>query len=148
MIRKVKEEDFYTLYNWINDEGVIKNSRYQEGKTLEVYRNWFDKKLNDSNSYMFILEHEDKPIGQVNFVIEGGEALITFSVDKQNRGSGWGRKLAAHATEFIFNEVDKCNKAVAYINSENKASIKTFHGLGYSYEIDGEDYKKMYKVLT
>lgn len=146
MIRKVREEDFNTLYNWINDERVIKNSRYQERKTLNEYRNWFNKKLNHSNSYMFILEHEDKPIGQVNFVIEDREAIITFSVDKDNRGCGWGRKLAAHATEFIFNEVDKCDKAVAYINSENKASIKTFHGLGYKYEVDGEYYKKLYKV--
>lgn len=147
MIRKVCGKDFDVLYSWINDEEVIKNSRYQKRKTINKFKIWMNEMINDNDSYMFILEVDNIPMGQINFAIEDDEAVLTYSIDKNYRGKGYGKQLVSYVEEFIAKEQLECNKISAYINSGNIASIKVFEYLNYKYEIDESDYKKMYKNI-
>lgn len=146
-MRRVEEKDFNILFDWINDEDVIKNSRYGKGKSLDEFTMWFNEKIKSQLSYMFILEKENNPVGQINFEIVEKEVIITYSVDKKVRNQGLGKELVRKAAEFIGINLKNVEKISAYISSSNMPSIKVFENLGFIREIDEKYYVKLIKNL-
>lgn len=146
-MRRVEEKDFNILFDWINDEDVIKNSRYGKGKSLDEFTMWFNEKIKSQLSYMFILEKENNPVGQINFEIVEKEVIITYSVDKKVRNQGLGKELVRKAAEFIGINLKNVEKISAYISSSNMPSIKAFENLGFIREIDEKYYVKLIKNL-
>lgn len=142
-IRNVEDKDFNILFKWINNEEVIKNSKYGKGKSLEEFKEYFETKSNSNNCYMFIMEDETNYIGQINFEIDKSESILNYSVDKQFRNMGIGKELVKWIEEFIFNNLQKVEKISAYVRSSNIPSIKVFEGLGFIIEISEKDYVKL-----
>ena len=147
-MRRVEKRDFNILFDWINDEDVIKNSRYGKGKyRLDEFTIWFNEKIKNQSSYMFILEKENNPLGQINFDLVEKEVVITYSVDKRFRNQGLGKELVREVEKFIGINLKNVKKISAYISSINIPSIKVFENLGFIREIDEKYYVKLIKNL-
>ena len=138
MIRRGNLEDFDILFKWINDEDVIKFSRYRKKMTLEEFNSWFDDRIDK----LFILEEDLFPIGQICYDAVGDEGIINYCVDKEERGKGYGKKLVKYLVDFTKENIDEINRLSAFVYKNNIQSIKIFKSLGFKIEEEKEDYVK------
>jgi len=139
-IRDIKESDFSLLLNWRNDEQVLKNSFDSNIIDEEEHRVWFNFKLSDTNTKVFIFEtKQNKPIGQVRLEKENDQWLIDYSVDSNFRGIGLGFLILNKVINFFGNE-----KFIAKVKSENTASIKTFEKLGFELALSNNKFNKYF----
>lgn len=147
-MRRVEERDFDILFEWINEEEVVKNSRYKKRKSLEEFTSWFYENKENKDVHMFILERNNKYLGQINIRIYKDEAIINYSVDKDFRGKGIGKELVAFIEIFIKNNLQSISRVSAYISKANIASIKVFESREFVCEIDDEYFVKLIKNIN
>jgi UDP-2,4-diacetamido-2,4,6-trideoxy-beta-L-altropyranose hydrolase len=128
-LRRAREEDCKLLWQWANDPEVRRVSFSSDPIAWECHVKWFHRKLDDPTSFIFIaLDGEDAPIGQIRFDLQNEhEAEIDVSIDRDKRGSGYGRLLINTAIAEMFH-VTPVGAVHAFIKRENRASIKAFVG--------------------
>lgn len=131
IFRKAVKEDCNLLYEWANEPVVRQNSFNSERIKYEDHVEWFNKKLNSPDSYLYICMDEDKPIGQIRIEVEDGIGLINFSVDSGSRGMGYGKKMLNKIAEVLKEDVIIIEKLIGKVKPENAASRKAFEGAGY-----------------
>lgn len=141
MIRRGHLEDFDILFKWINDEDVIKFSRYKKAMGLEEFNSWFDSKIDN----LFVIEEDLVPLGQVSFEVseDNDEAIISYSVDRDERGRGYGKALIHYIVNFIKENRDDIKKVSAFISTDNEISIKIFENEGFKREFEEDEYLKV-----
>jgi len=92
----------------------------------------FSKKLKDPNCIMFLaIDENDNPVGQIRFDIDENKfAEIDVSVDKLERGKGFGSSIITSAVERVIKIIDL--KAIyARVKLSNSVSIKAFKKAGF-----------------
>jgi len=94
-LRPARKDDVYTYYDWVNDPVVRSNALNSEPILLETHLAWFDKSLSDPDTFMFVLEVQGLPVGQVRFELQKDEATIDYSLDQLVRGRGLLRSAVA-----------------------------------------------------
>jgi RimJ/RimL family protein N-acetyltransferase len=130
--RKATQADMMIYFEWANDVDVRKQS-YQTGTIrLEDHKEWFLKKINDSNCHMLLFENEDQvPVGQVRFQKENEKVyVIGISLAKEFRGKGLAGTILLMASDYflaIFPEIT----IYAYIKISNTESIRSFAKAGF-----------------
>lgn len=128
-LRLACSTDVSTYFDWVNEAGVRQQSFNSEPVVWEAHRVWFQKKLQDQNCIMIVMEADEQPVGQIRFDIDGGIACIDYSIDKDARGRNWaeilvkdGMALARRDRDLIFR---------AEVKRKNIASVKVFLKLGF-----------------
>ena len=127
-LRTVSEADCRLLFDWANDPEVRKNSFSTEPIPYEIHVSWFQRKLEDSACMMFIYMVGSEPAGQVRVELENGAGLISYSIAKEFRGKGYGKKMLLEIEEKLVGQVEVLN---AQVKTDNKASQFVFERLGY-----------------
>ena len=117
-------------YEWANDEGVRNNSINKSSISWRKHVEWFNNKLADNNSYLFLVLIEGIPIGQVRFDDEGDYYRIDYSIAKQFRGKNLGKKLLELAINKLKNKSQK--QLIGEVLPNNIASSKIFEELGFN----------------
>ena len=130
LLRLASMDDIVLYYNWVNDLEVRKNAINNLPISWETHRAWFSKKLQEVNSWLFVLEVAGLPVGQIRFDKEGDEANIDYSLDVIVRGRGWGAQLLAMGADFMQN-IEPV-KLRATVKDQNNASSSVFLGVGFS----------------
>jgi len=132
-LRRVSEKDSKLIWEWANDPDVRTVSFFTETFPYEEHVKWFKTKIEDQDCYFYIAENtHNAPVGQVRYDIEGQDATISVSLDRNYRGKGYGPDLIELSSKKIFNETDV--KVIhAYIKKVNDASIKAFNTAGFTY---------------
>lgn len=126
-LRKATYEDMETLFNWANDIEVRKNSFNQNLINLENHIKWFNNKLKDDDSYIFIIyDDEGNDIGQFRVDVENKIGLIDYSVDKKYRGLGIGKNIL-----ILIKEKFKDIVLIGRVKYNNISSIKSFENAGF-----------------
>ncbi|MDQ0148245.1 GNAT family N-acetyltransferase [Eubacterium multiforme] len=138
MIRRGNLEDFDILFKWINDEDVIKFSRYGKEMNLEEFNSYFDDRIDK----LFILEEDLFPIGQICYDLIDNEGIINYCVDKEERGKGYGKELVKYLVAFVKENIEEIDKLSAFVHKNNIPSIKIFESLGFIREVEKDDYIK------
>lgn len=99
-LRPATLDDEKRLFDWRNDPTVLAVSSVSVPVTLESHHYWLTKALNDDSVWIYITEVDGVPVGQGR--IERGwkaispkmdTAMIGYSIDKQERGKGYGKQL-------------------------------------------------------
>ncbi|ABK61928.1 GNAT family N-acetyltransferase [Clostridium novyi] len=129
-LRKVTEKDCELLFRWANDVDVRKNSFNPEYISYEEHVDWFFKMLQERDVLFFIMEVDNKSIGQARINIDKNIGVISYSICKQFRGKGFGKKIIQLVEENI-SCLKTINKIVAYVKKDNKSSNKIFTKLNY-----------------
>lgn len=129
-LRNVTKEDAKLLLEWRNESSVRENSFNSEIIAYDDHLKWISGKLEDSNEIMQILMRGKTPIGQIRLSKEDKNVEISYSVDKDWRGCGYGREII-RLGESILKDQGYNGNLVGLVKKENKASQKVFLSLGY-----------------
>lgn len=143
-LRPACEEDIVIYYNWANDPEVRKNAINTFPIPWATHRAWFERKLQDVNSRLFVLEAVRLPVGQIRFDREGSKAHISYSLDSIARGRGWGARLLSLGTDAIL-KIEPV-RLCAEVKVENNASSAVFLRMGYTEtsSANGKTYRSFY----
>jgi RimJ/RimL family protein N-acetyltransferase len=140
-IRQVTGEDALLLFNWANCPDVRKNAINQQSINWDSHLTWFNAKLNNPGSRIFILKTDDDLIGQIRFDLDENFWTIDYSIDEKWRGNGFGKKIVSLGMQQFTNSRFK-----AVIRKENIASIKTFIACGFKKEIFDDHFFELYTL--
>lgn len=128
-VRPANANDSLTYFAWVNDPVVRSSAIYSEPVDMTTHLKWFDHRLSDVNSHLYVLEAGDLPIGQVRFERHGEEATIDYSLDVLVRGRGWASQLLNLGIEALNSSRPTILNAT--VKPENAASAATFIHLGF-----------------
>jgi UDP-4-amino-4,6-dideoxy-N-acetyl-beta-L-altrosamine N-acetyltransferase len=85
-IRAIEEADLSLIASWRSDPSVYEYFYEYLPISLREQKNWYEKQLNNSNEFNFIVADKDnKPIGTVSI----------YNIDRRNRKADWGRLIIA-----------------------------------------------------
>jgi UDP-2,4-diacetamido-2,4,6-trideoxy-beta-L-altropyranose hydrolase len=129
-LRATCQEDVIAYFNWANDPEVRKNAIQSAIIPWGTHKEWFTRKLNDSNSHLFVLVAAGLPVGQIRFDKECDAARIDYSLDKLVRGRGWGVKLVSLGVD-ILHKIESM-RLLAEVKINNQASKSVFSRLGFT----------------
>jgi RimJ/RimL family protein N-acetyltransferase len=128
--RKVTKNDIKLLFDWANDPDVRVNAKNSKPITWDEHVIWFNNRLSNKFAYTYILSDLQESIGIVRFdkTLEG--YVVSYSIDKNYRGKGFGELVLVEGLKNLYLSVDKPN-LVAYVKKGNIASEKIFNKLGF-----------------
>lgn len=142
-IRPARASDCRLYYDWSMEDDTRVNSVRHQRFELDAHGTWFQARLHDPRSCMWVLEVAGEPAGQVRYgavvtTIDKaesgtpGEAEVAISIAKEHRGRGLSTYLLAH-TENAARRALQVGTIVALILPHNVASVRAFERAGYIY---------------
>lgn len=146
ILRPVKEDDCDLLFKWVNEKEVRQMSFDTTPILYENHKDWFYKSLLSSLSHLFIICADEKPVGQIRIDIEKNEGIISYSIDKNYRGHGYGSEVLQKIIgELKKQKIDVC-KLTAKVKYCNEASIRAFQKASYNSK-EHNGYIEFYKYI-
>jgi UDP-2,4-diacetamido-2,4,6-trideoxy-beta-L-altropyranose hydrolase len=127
--RRASISDCLLYWYWANDPLVRKNAFNQQAISWEDHQLWFDKRLNDPDTILLLIECKFGPIGQVRFDYSGSFYTIDYSIAKQFRGLGLGKVMLIKAIDVLRQELPFI--LVGDVKGSNPASKRVFEQLGF-----------------
>ena len=126
--RRATLDDCALYWSWANDPEVRLNAFNSEPISWDAHQEWFAARLNDPNSILLIYESQYGPVGQIR--LDGGKTqrTISYSVARQYRGKGIGKKIIS---EVIAVSPPLSKRFLAEVKTENLASANIFEKLGF-----------------
>lgn len=137
-LRPVCAEDEALLLTWKNDETARKYALSPKVVSGQEHAAWFYKMLQSDDTKLYILQCGDVPAGQLRLDADGMEAVISYSVAKEQRGYGYGELLLLLAEE----KAKECSDMIRLcgeVHKDNLPSIKCFQKLGYTESLNMEN---------
>jgi UDP-2,4-diacetamido-2,4,6-trideoxy-beta-L-altropyranose hydrolase len=128
-LRPARSIDSLTYFYWVNDPEVRSSAINSDPIHLRSHLEWFDCRLLDVNSHLFVLEAGDLPVGQIRFERHSEEAAIDYSLDVLVRGRGWAKHLVKRGIEAL--NTSRPTVLTATVKPENAISASTFIRLGF-----------------
>jgi len=128
-LRPTCVDDVAVYFEWVSDEVVRQQSFHSEPILWEDHQRWFKEKLLQQSCFMFVMEADQLPVGQIRFDIENNIAYIDYSLEKAVRGKHWGAVLVSQGIELLSNNRNLIFQAE--VKQENIASAKIFLKLGF-----------------
>lgn len=131
-LRRAMWEDGEFLLELRNDETVRAASFQTELISREQHFKWFQKKLTDKNTWIYILQKGKQRIGQVRIDLQGGYYQISYAICAKERGKGYGKWMLREMEERIKREAGiRGEKLTGEVKEDNIGSQKIFEDLGY-----------------
>jgi RimJ/RimL family protein N-acetyltransferase len=129
-LRPAEPADAERLLAWRNDPATRAASLTRDVIDLQTHRAWLERRLADPDCALFIIEHEDRPVGQVRAERSAAAAEVSIGLAADARGRGIGaRSLQALEPEVARWPV--VVELVAHVRTENAASLRLFAAAGY-----------------
>lgn len=130
-LRKVTNDDIRLLFDWSNDNDVRANAINSNPITWDEHVIWFDERLNNTSTYIYILTNLKHDVGVVRFDKKLDNFIISYSIDKNYRGQGLGLFILQEGLKKI-SEIFNNPCIVAYVKEDNIASNKLFVKIGFN----------------
>jgi UDP-2,4-diacetamido-2,4,6-trideoxy-beta-L-altropyranose hydrolase len=128
-LRPANANDALTYFAWVNDPVNRSSAINSAPISIATHLEWFDRRLSDVNTHLYVLEAEGLPVGQIRFDRHGDEATIDYSLDVLVRGRGWASQLLRLGIEAYKSSHPAI--LIATVKPENIASVATFIRLGF-----------------
>ncbi len=136
-VRIAEISDIEITLKWAKDKSL---RRYFLNPNIiedETHTSWFTKKISDENCFYFIGEFQNKAISSIRFDLSDNHAKISYIVDNNYQGKGFGKILLKKAMFMLKKKLgDRIIKFSGQVLSANIASIKTFQRLGFVQDFD------------
>ena len=144
-LRRANSADVLSYFSWVNDPMVRSMALKTEPINLNTHLAWFEKRLSDANTFLYILEARGLPVGQVRFECHNEEAIIDYSLDEFVRGRGWANKLLRLGIAAFISH--KQIQLKATVKQSNITSSATFIGLGFiEQKVSKEDENRHFQL--
>ena len=105
------------------------------------HQDWFNEKLNNSNTKIWIVERDKQEIGQVRVEYINNKLLVDIFIDSLFRRNNYGikaLKLLIKQCHIIYPDIP----LYAVIKNENHPSISLFHRAGFQ-EVASDENKQV-----
>lgn len=132
-IRRAHMGDLMTFFKWANDAQTRKQSFCQNKISLEDHKKWFLEKLFSAQSYLYLLEYDGTPVGQIRFELEE-QTVLSYSVAPEFRGRGFGNYLLEKGIDRFQKDSELTQPIIGFVKKENVPSNKAFTRLGFKKE--------------
>ncbi len=143
-LRMAVYTDCELIFSWANDPTVRANAFNPKPIAFEDHKAWFNKKLNDEHCHIFILSFDGADAGQIRFDMVENVATISYLIDENYRGLGFGSLIVKKGMD-LMKEENKVHRFVALVKLSNEASIKIFQHLGFRQKTENHpDYGTIY----
>jgi RimJ/RimL family protein N-acetyltransferase len=87
--------------------------------------------MKDPNTKIFIVENAvGNQMGYVRFDVEGAEAKISVSLDRNERGKGYGTAAIRRGSEEMIG-TGSAERIIALVKADNPASVSAFQRAGF-----------------
>ncbi|QHT68826.1 GNAT family N-acetyltransferase [Rhodocytophaga rosea] len=130
--RKATRDDLHLYYEWVNDKDVRANALNPEPIAWENHYQWYQNKLADSNTFLFVFEQDNIPVGQVRIDCREGFGYIDYSVDRNFRGKGYGKSMLGLVINYLQKDGrEKVLYLKAVVKTQNIASVTVFKNLHF-----------------
>ena len=141
-LRDAEDGDAGLFWLWANNPEVRRQSLSQEPIGWSGHLAWFARRLAAPSTWMFVLEADGLPVGQIRFDVSGQEATIDYSLDACVRGRGWGKVLVERGVaRLVARSGGRIEEIRAEVRPENTASVRVFEASGFDRGADssGDD---------
>lgn len=130
-LRLANAGDCRRIWEWRNEPVTRQASFKTKYIPFKDHQRWFDKKLASPDTRIFVvMGAENREIGYVRFELRAGEAEISISIDKSQRGKGYGTAAMRLACQSMQNN-SGIQRIIAYLKPGNVASRKAFERAGF-----------------
>lgn len=130
-LREATEKDMKLLWEWVNDPLVRKYAFSSQQISLEEHWKWYNNLLKDECIRQYIYEVEGIPVGQVRITMTLTVAEIDYSICKEKRGIGYGKRMIQLLTKKVKKDFPHVRVLLAKVRTENIASQRVFTQIGY-----------------
>jgi RimJ/RimL family protein N-acetyltransferase len=150
-LRPAVIEDCRCLWEWRNEQATREASFNTDYIPFEEHELWFSRKLDDPYTRIIIaMDAGGHEIGYARFDINEGEAEISVSLDKSERGKGYGIEVIKKGSDQLL-RTKPVHRIIAHIKTSNPASVIAFERAGYVFlgykEIAGvKAYEMLYQT--
>ncbi|MCB0478273.1 MAG: GNAT family N-acetyltransferase [Crocinitomicaceae bacterium] len=132
ILRKATSDDIKLIFDWANDIEVRKNAFNQDPIAYEDHKKWFNNKLEEAHSFIYILEVNNVPAGQIRFDLRLNSWYIDYSVSVSFRSQNLGEYLIRLGISHLSKELNyRGEEIIGEVKKENIASQKTFIRCGF-----------------
>ncbi|MDY0277770.1 MAG: GNAT family N-acetyltransferase [Acholeplasma sp.] len=131
-IRHANLDDMNDVYILSNDKLVRMYSINKAKINWEEHVKWFNYVISDPNIVFYIIENQNANfLGQIRYSITGSTSIISISLSWKIRGRGFSKTILEKSINKLFSEREFVKEIVAYVSTENKASITIFKDLNF-----------------
>ncbi len=145
-IRNIEKRDMMLCYDWANDPLVRAQSYNNSPILLSDHEAWFEAKINDKNSFFYILEWEGWAFAQVRFQVNDTTAIISFLVDKVYRNKGLGSTILSKGIEAFLTDFKNNIEIIGFVKVSNIASQRSFEKLNFNKK-EAHEHEASYKYV-
>jgi len=125
-LRLAVASDVKLLFEWVNTPSSLKNKEKSSAPIeWSAHQNWFNKRLNNPNVRIWIVERNKQAIGQVRVEYDNNKLLIDIFIDSLFKGNDYGLK----ALKLLIKQCQVTYPGVplhAIIKNENYPSLNLF----------------------
>jgi len=114
------------LFKWRNHPVIRENSFNTEPVSRDEHERWFQRKIKDQNSQIYIACFDDNKIGIVRFDETGDVIKVSVMLNPDYFGKGLGSEIIRLGAERFIREKNPCKPVIAEIKKDNTVSIKAF----------------------
>ncbi len=94
-LRPATRADSSHLLNWRNDPETRRNFRNPDPVDPDTHEDWLRRKLADEDCRLMIAEVAGRPVGTVRADRESDAWWLSWSIDPNERGKGYGSAMVA-----------------------------------------------------
>lgn len=143
-LRDAEEGDAGLFWLWANNPEVRQQALSQDPIGWSDHLAWFARRLTAPSTWMFVLEADGLPIGQIRFDVTDHRATIDYSLDTCVRGRGWGKALVELGiARFVARSGGRIEEIRAEVKPENTASIRVFKASGFDRGSDSSEHDRL-----
>lgn len=130
-LRKATKEDMDLLFQWANDPVTRQQSFSTKTISYEEHVQWWEKMEQSPNQVQYIFCVNNEPVGQVRVTIKEKVGEIGYSIKKEMRGLGLGKKMLKILVETFHEEHPDIDSLIGLVKKENTSSKRCFESLGF-----------------
>lgn len=130
-LRPALREDCRRLWKWRNEQAAREASFNTGYISFEDHERWFTSRLPRPDTCILIATNaEGHEVGYVRFDIVGDEAKISLSIDRAERGNGYGIAAIKKGSHYLL-ATRPVQRIVAHIKPTNTRSMVVFERAGF-----------------
>lgn len=130
-VRKAGEHDLSLTFSWASHPEVRKYAFDSRLIPVDEHRSWFFSAIRDVNKCYLIFSIHGKDLGSCRFDIQGPTAKISYLLDPNFQGQGYGLPLLQAALAYLEKDKPHVEEISGEVLEENIASIRIFETLGF-----------------
>lgn len=128
--RPAKISDCKFWWKIRNEKTVREVSFNTKSIPYATHKKWFEEKLKDTNSKLFIIFASNQKVGILWFGKNNSQVEISLALKSAARGKGVGTEAIKIGAKYALEKM-QVNSVLAYTKPENLSSIKAFERAGF-----------------